>query len=167
MLEGGAPSGCEALRPARRSMNPWWNLLFAGLVLLGLWCRLGAPRLLIALLSELLDFFGIEARGEVGAAQASADVMGIAGVSGLVFAGWADRLAEPGVWLTIDVVATSIGLGLLGAWILSRLGQRRADRAETARISRDMSLRAMTMIEVDEVPEPRPRVAEGGTSDPA
>jgi hypothetical protein len=121
-------------------MNPWWNLPFAVLVLLGLWCRLGAPERVIELLGRLLAYFGVTSRG--GSRQAATDLLVIAGVSGLLFTGWADRLSVAhAAWLAVDAVATSLGIGLLGAWVLSRLG---GERAETAQISREM-----TMIDVE------------------
>jgi hypothetical protein len=123
-------------------MNPWWNLPFAVLVALGLWCRLGAPERVIDWLGRLLRYFGVA--DPSSERQAAADLLGIAGVTGLLFSGWADRLsvAHP-AWLAMDAVATSLGVGLLGAWTLSRLGR---ERAETAQISRQM-----TMIEIDSV----------------
>jgi hypothetical protein len=146
-------------------MNPWWSLPFAVLVILGLWCRIGAPPRLVGPLAGLLGFFGAAVGGDAGEDQGSADsrqavsdFLGIAGVSGLLFVAWADRLAAAAdVWLLVDAVATSLGLGLLGAWVLTRLGRSRAERAESARISREM-----TMIEVDELP-PRGPVVGGGT----
>lgn len=128
-------------------MNPWWNLPFAVLVLLGLWCRLRGPRRLVGALAGLLGFFGADA-GPDGGRRAAADLLAVSGVSGLLFVAWAGRLtAVAEAWLATDVVATSLGLGLVAAWLLSRLDREPGDGATTGRISSEM-----VMMDVDELP---------------
>lgn len=127
-------------------MNPWWNLPFAVLALLALWCRVGAPRRMVDTVAALLRYFGVDPESP---RHAAADFLGIAGVSGLLFVAWGDQLAAvdalPGHWLLIDAVLTALGLGLCGAWLLSRTG---GDEAEAPRrVSREMM-----MMEVDELP---------------
>jgi hypothetical protein len=151
-------------------MNPWWNLPFAVLVLLALWCRLGSPGRLVGAIGAVLGFFGAGARQP---SVAAADLFGIAGVSGLVFVGWMDELAVPAdTWLLVDAVLTSIGLGLAGAWLLARFGhdpddgvpvvERDRDRAAAAEAGRNS--REVTMMEVDELPRRSPLGGGGGGS---
>ena len=130
-------------------MNPWWNLPFAVLALLALWCRVGAPERLIAAVGAVLGFFGVSRTG-ASDRQSAADLFGIAGMSGLLFVAWGDRIAiVPDAWLLVDAVATSLGLGLVGAWILARLGP---DHGDPGQIARETTSREMTMMEVEELP---------------
>lgn len=137
-------------------MSAWWNLPFAVLVGLALWCRLAAAGRLVAVLGRVLGFFGVSGAGR----QAAADFLGIAGVTGLVFVGWADRLAvarDP--WLAIDALLSSLGLGLLGAWVLGNLG---ASDEPPGPVPEEMPMHRLTMMDVEELP------ARGGApgSDP-
>jgi hypothetical protein len=127
-------------------MSLWWNLPFAVLVLLALWCRVGASSRAVDAVAALLAFFGVD---DESPRQAAADFFGIAGGSGLLFVGWSDQLALaiPAAWLFIDAVLSALGLGLLGAWLLARLGKTDWDEPQPQRNSREM-----TMIEVDELP---------------
>ena len=138
-------------------MNPWWNLPFAVLVALALWCRVGGRGHVLAGAEWLLRFFGV---GEPPSRQSAADFFGIAGVSGLVFVGWGDQLqAAPDFWLLIDAVLTSLGLGLLGAWLLARLDP---DRVVEATDPGSGSIpREMMMMEVDEIPHRSPLGGSG------
>ena len=128
-------------------MSLWWNLPFAFLAVLALWCRIGAPERLVDRVTALLGYFGVD---EESPRQTSADFFGIAGVSGLLFVAWGGELAAlPDVLLLIDAVLSALGLGLVGAWLLSRLGgEGAAAIAQTERISREM-----TMMEVEELPQ--------------
>jgi hypothetical protein len=135
-------------------MNPWWNLPFAILAALAVWCRAAAPQRAVDAMAGLLGFFGVDRSAP---RQSAADFFGIAGIGGLLFVAWGGELAVmpalPGPWLLVDAVACALGLGLVGAWFLSRAGRpeeaasgAEAD-GETERISRQM-----TMIAVDELP---------------
>lgn len=127
-------------------MNPWWNLPFAVLALLALWCRIGAPRRMVDAVAALLRYFGVDPDSP---RHAAGDFFGIAGVSGLLFVAWGDRLAAvntlPAHWLLIDAFLSALGVGLVGAWLLSRFGREQGERPE--RVSREMM-----MMEVDELP---------------
>jgi hypothetical protein len=127
-------------------MNPWWNLPFAVLALLALWCRVGAPRRMVDAVAALLRYFGVEPESP---RHGAADFFGVAGVSGLGFVAWGGQLAAvdalPGHWLLIDAILSALGLGLVGAWMLARFG---GDEVEAPhRVSREMM-----MMEVDELP---------------
>ena len=126
-------------------MNPWWNLPFAVLALLALWCRIGAPQRAIDAVAAPLGYFGVD---PASPRHAAADFFGVAGVSGLLFVAWGHEIAAlaamPGSWLLIDAVLSALGLGLLGAWLLSRFGPE--DEAPE-RVSREMM-----MMEVDDLP---------------
>ena len=99
-------------------MNPVWNLPFALFLATSAWCRLGSGEPLAGLLSPLLGFFGVSG---VQVRRALADLFGIAGGAGLLFVAWSDRIAvAPDLWLGVDAVATSLGLGLVGAWLFAR-----------------------------------------------
>jgi hypothetical protein len=139
-------------------MNPWWNLPFGLFVALALWCRVGGRGHLLVAVESLLRFFGV---GSPPSRQSAADFFGIAGVSGLVFVGWGDELAAaPDTWLLIDAVLTSLGLGLMGAWLLSRLDP---DRVVEATDPGSGSIpREMMMMEVDEIPR-RPPLGGAGS----
>ncbi|HTE54522.1 MAG TPA: hypothetical protein VK698_26900 [Kofleriaceae bacterium] len=138
-------------------MSAWWNLPFAVLVILALACRLGASDSLVGGLGRLLGFFGVG-----GGRQAVVDFLGIAGMSGLLFVGWADQLAvAPDAWLAIDALLSALGLGLSGAWVLARLGASPAQGGDDPRISRQM-----TMMEVDELPDRAPASGGPPASDP-
>jgi hypothetical protein len=130
-------------------MSPWWNLPFAVLALLALWCRVAASQRAVDAVAGLLAFFGVD---DESPRQAAADFFGIAGVSGLLFVGWGDELAGlaaiQDAWLLVDAVLTALGLGLLGAWLLARLDPGDGAELQPQRISREM-----TMIEVDDLPQ--------------
>jgi hypothetical protein len=129
-------------------MNLWWNLPFAVLALLALWCRVAAPVRAVDAVAGLLAFFGVD---DESPRQAAADFFGIAGVSGLLFVGWGDEIAGltaiEDAWLLVDAVLTALGLGLVGAWLLARLDPGDGAEPQPQRISREM-----TMIEVDDLP---------------
>lgn len=127
-------------------MTAWWNLPFAVLVGLAVWCRLTAATGLIAGLGRVLGFFGVSRAGR----QAAADFLGIAGVTGLLFVGWADELAvEADAWLAIDALVTALGVGLLGAWILGNLG---APDEAAGPAPEELPMQRLTMMDVDELP---------------
>lgn len=127
-------------------MTAWWNLPFAVLVGLAVWCRLTAATGLIAGLGRVLGFFGVSRAGR----QAAADFLGIAGVTGLLFVCWADELAvEADAWLAIDALVTALGVGLLGAWILGNLG---APDEAAGPAPEELPMQRLTMMDVDELP---------------
>jgi hypothetical protein len=127
-------------------MTAWWNLPFAVLVGLALWCRLAAAGALVAGLGRVLGFFGVSGAGR----QAAADFLGIAGVTGLLFVGWADQLAVAAdAWLAVDALLSSLGLGLLGAWVLGNLG---APDQPSGPVPEEMPMHRLTMMDVEEVP---------------
>jgi hypothetical protein len=130
-------------------MNPWWNLPFAVMAALALWFRVAAPPRAVEAVTGLLGFFGV---GAGAPRQRAADFFGIAGVSGLLFVAWSDELAaQPDAWMLVDAVLTALGLGLVGAWVLSHLGREEAGGADgPARTSREMTM--MDAIEVDDLP---------------
>jgi hypothetical protein len=102
-------------------MNPAWNLVFALLLAVGIWCRLRAPELLCRALGPLLLFFGVNG---VPVGRALGDLFGIAGVLGLLFVAWSDRIMiGHDLMLGIDTLVTSLGLGLAGAWVFARAEQ--------------------------------------------
>lgn len=102
-------------------MNPLWNVLFALLLLTGIWCRLRAPELLCRSLAPLLAFFGVAG---VPIGRALGDLFTIAGTAGLIFVAWSDRIMiGVDLFLGIDVLFTSLGLGLAGAWLFARAEQ--------------------------------------------
>ncbi|HLU68185.1 MAG TPA: hypothetical protein VKZ63_18000 [Kofleriaceae bacterium] len=127
-------------------MSALWNLPFAALVLAALWTRLGRGEGLVRALEPLFDFFGIGGEPE----RAATDLLGVAGVTGLLFVAWSDRIAVVAdAWLAVDVIATSIGMGLLGAWLLGRAGAPGAAAARPAPAPR----RELATMEVDELPQ--------------
>jgi hypothetical protein len=124
-------------------MNPWWNLPFAVLVVLAIWCRIGASARWVDPVVSVLAFFGV---GGHPGRRGATDFFAVGGVSGLLFVAWSDKLAVvPDTWLAADALASALGLGLVGAWVLDRLGREQAALPGAAS-------REMTMIEV-ETPE--------------
>jgi hypothetical protein len=77
-------------------------------------------------------------------------------MSGLLFVAWSDELAAlPDTWLLVDALLTALGLGLVGAWLLSHLG--RDDEAAAPEGTSRQESRTMTMmdtIEADDLPRP-------------
>ncbi len=137
-------------------MNPWWNLPFAVLVVLAFWFRVGESARLVDPLVSLIAFFGVTGRP---ARRGVVDFLAIAGVSGLLFVGWSDQLAAAkDAWLACDAVLSSLGLGLVGAWILDRLGRGRDPGPGPA-------AREMTMIAVEELPGPDAGAGESSAPD--
>jgi hypothetical protein len=123
-----------------------WNLPFAAALALALWCRVRPDAGVVGVLAVGLRFFGVGGPEE----RAVRDFLGIAGLSGLMFVGWSDRLAiASDAWLAADVLVTSIGLGLAGAWALARASGSAAEAEPLADAPPDGEL---TMMSVDEPP---------------
>ena len=102
-------------------MSPLWNLVFALFLVTGIWCRLRAPELLCRPLGPVLGYFGVAG---VPVGRALGDLFFIAGTAGLLFVAWSDRIMiGVDLFLGIDVLLTSLGLGLTGAWLFSRAEQ--------------------------------------------
>ena len=102
-------------------MNPLWNVVFALFLAVGIWCRLRAPDLLCRALAPMLLFFGVSG---VPVGRALGDLFGIAGVLGLLFVAWSDRIMiGVDLMLGIDTMVTALGLGLVGAWAFARAEQ--------------------------------------------
>ena len=121
-------------------MSPLWNIPFALLVAVAAWSRIAAPAPLVRWLTPVLGFFGVS--GPVD--RSLGDLFGVAGVVGLVFVAWSDRiLIVPDAVLGLDVLLTSLGLGLAAARVLSRAPGPRAARPDD-------------LTETDEPAESRP-----------
>jgi hypothetical protein len=102
-------------------MNPLWNLLFALFLATGIVCRLRAPEILCRGLAPVLGFFGVAG---VPVGRALGDLFTIAGTAGLLFVAWSDRIMiGVDLFLGIDTLVTSLGLGLAGAWLFARAEQ--------------------------------------------
>ena len=84
-------------------MNPWWNLPFAVLALLALWCRSERRGAWWTRSLALLRYFGVDPESP---RQAAADFFGIAGREWVLFVAGATRWrpcdALPGTGLLID-----------------------------------------------------------------
>lgn len=136
-------------------MTPWWNLPFAVLVGLALWSRVGRAEPLAALCEPVLSFFGV---GGVSVKRAMTDLFGLAGVAGLLFVAWADRLAIAlDGWVLVDALLSALGLGLVYAWGLARLAPAEDDGTAAAQVLAGAAgPREMPMLEVSELPRRGP-----------
>ena len=135
-------------------VTPWWNLPFALLVGLALWSRVGRAEPLAALCEPVLSFFGV---GGVSIKRAMTDLFGLAGVAGLLFVAWADRLAVTlDGWVLLDALVSALGLGLLYAWSLARLAPAEDDGGQAPVLAGAAGPREMSMLEVGELPQRGP-----------
>jgi hypothetical protein len=131
-------------------LSPVWNLPFAALAALAVWCRLAAPERLLDVAEPALRFFGI---GGTTVEQAAADALGIAGVVGLLVVAWSDRLDVAPEWLALAAAVSAVGLGLAGAWLLARAESEPEP---------EPAARELTMIEV--APDDGGEAGSGGGS---